>query len=316
VVPLHLLVASLIGWFQSGQYEINEYLREENRVLKAQLLGKRVRLTDDERRRLAVLGARLGRRILAEVAAIVTPDTILRWHRQLIARKWTYPKRRPGRPGGLLEIRRLAVRMATENPSWGYTRIQGALKNLGHRVARSTIATILKQQGIPPSDERTTSWQTFLRAHWGALVAADFFTTEVWTLRGLVTYYTVFVIELQSRRVHIVGSTPHPDEAFMLQIARHLTDATDGVVDGSRFLICDRDQKWSAAVRHLLETSDVRVIRTPFRAPNCNAHAERFVRSIKEECLNRVIPLGEQHFRRTLAEFVVHYHREPSRPRQ
>jgi putative transposase len=134
-----------------------------------------VRLTDDDRRRLAVRGACLGRRILAEVAAIVTPDTILRWHRQLIARKWTYPKRRPGRPGVLLEIRRLAVRMATENPSWGYTRIQGALKNLGHRVARSTIATILKQQEIPPSDKRTTSWQTFLRAHWGTLVAADFF---------------------------------------------------------------------------------------------------------------------------------------------
>jgi hypothetical protein len=178
VVPLQLLVATLMGWFQSGQYEIIEYLREENRVLKTQLRGKRVRLTDDDRRRLAVLGARLGRRILAEVATIVTPDTILRWHRQLIARKWTYPRHRPGRPGVLLEIRRLAVRMATENPSWGYTRIQGALKNLGHRVARSTIAAILKQQGIPPSDERPTSWQTFLRAHWGAVVAADFFTTE------------------------------------------------------------------------------------------------------------------------------------------
>ena len=140
--------------------------------------------------------------------------------------------------------------------------------------------------------------------------AADFFTTEVWTVRGLVTYYTVFVIELQSRRVHILGSTPHPDEAFMLQIARQLTDATDGVLDGPRVLICDRDRKWSAAVRQLLETSGVRVIQTPFRAPNCNAHAERFVRSIKEECLNRVIPLGERHFRRTLAEFVAHYHRE------
>ena len=208
--------------------------------------------------------------------------------------------------------------MATENPSWGYTRLQGALKNLGHRVARSTIATILKQQGIPPTNERTTSWQTFLRAHWGALVAADFFTTEVWTLRGLVTYYTVFVIELQSRRVHIVGSTPHPDETFMLQIARHLTDATDGVVDGPRFLICDRDRKWSAAVRHLLETSGVRVIQTPFRAPNCNAHAERFVRSIKEECLNRVIPLGERHFRRTArgVRGPLSSRTQPSRPRQ
>ena len=269
-----------------------------------------MKLTDHERRRLAVLGARLGRQILVEVATIVTPDTILRWHRMLIARKWTYQTRRRGRPGVLAEIRRLAVRMATENPSWGYTRIQGALKNLGHRVARSTIATILKQHGIPPSNERPTSWRTFLRAHWGALVAADFFTTEVWTLRGLVTYYTVFVIELQSRRVHILGSTPHPNEAFMLQIARQFTDPTDRVAAGPRVLICDRDQKWSTAVRHLLETSGVRVIQTPFRAPNCNAHAERFVRSIKEECLNRVIPLGEGHFRRTLAEFVAHYHRE------
>ena len=143
-------------------------------------------------------------------------------------------------------------------------------------------------------------FETFLRAHWDALVAADFFTTEVWTLRGLVTYYTLFVIELQSRRVHLVGSTPKPDEAFMLQIVRHLTDADDGVLSGCRFLICDRDQKWSPAVRERLETAGVRVIQTPFRAPNCNAHAERFVRSIKEECLNRVIPLGERHFRRTL----------------
>jgi transposase InsO family protein len=126
----------------------------------------------------------------------------------------------------------------------------------------------------------------------------------------LVTYYTAFVIELHSRRVHLVGSTPYPDEPFMLQIVRQVTDASDGVLDGQRFFICDRDARWSVGVRQLLETSGVRVIQTPFRAPNCNAYAERFVRSIKEECLNRVIPLGERHFRRTLAEFVVHYHRE------
>jgi putative transposase len=310
MIPLHLFVAPFLGWLQCEQHKVIEYLREENRVLKSQLRSQRVRLTDHERRRLAVLGARLGRRLLAQVATIVTPDTILRWHRQLVARKWTYPTRRPGRPAVLDEIRRLVVRMATENPSWGYTRIQGALKNLGHRVSRSTIATILKAQGIPPSDDRPTSWQTFLRAHWGVAVAADFFTTEVWTVRGLVTYYTLFVIELHSRCVHIVGSTPYLDERFMLQIARHLTDAADGLLDRAQFLICDRDRTWSSAVRHLLETSGMRVIRTPFHPPNCNAHAERFVRSIKEECLNRVIPLGEQHFRRTVAQFVVHYHRE------
>jgi putative transposase len=171
---------------------------------------------------LAALGERLGRRVLGQVATIVTPDTILRWHRQLIAQKWTYSKRRPGRPSVLPEIRRLVVRMATENPRWGYTRIEGALRNLNHRVARSTIARILKAHGISPSGERPSSWQAFLRAHWNAVMAADFFTTEVWTVRGLVTYYTLFVIELHSRRVSIVGSTPHPDEAFVCQVVRQL----------------------------------------------------------------------------------------------
>src|ERR671910_2638784 len=138
-----MIVASLFGWLEREQRDVIEFLREENRILKAQLHGRRMRLSDDERRRLAVIGERLGRQILAQIATIVTPDTILRWHRQLIARKWTYATSRPGRPGVQAEIRRLAVRMANDNPSWGYTRIQGALKNLGHRVARSTIAKIL-----------------------------------------------------------------------------------------------------------------------------------------------------------------------------
>jgi transposase InsO family protein len=286
------------------------FLREENRALKAQLGRRRLRLNDDQRRRLAVLGQRLGRGVLRRVATIVTPDTILRWHRELIARKWTYARQRPGRPAARAEIRRLVVRMATENPSWGYTRMQGALKNVGHRVARSTIASILKAEGIPPSGERPTSWRTFLRAHWTALVAADFFTTEVWTARGLVTYYAVFVIELQSRRVHVVGLTRHPDEAFVVQAMRHLTDGVDGGLGPDCVLICDRDRKWSRAVLEFLEREGVRIVRTPFRSPNCNAYAERFVRSIKEECLHRVILLGERHLRRTIGDFVAHYHGE------
>ena len=153
----------------------------ENRTLRAQLGRQRLRLTDAQRRRLAILGHRLGRARLRTVASLVTPDTILRWHRQLVARKWTYPRRSPGRARVLLEIPQLVVRMAEENPTWGYTRIQGALKNVGHRVGRSTIARILKAHGLPPVPERPTSWQTFLRAHWGAIAGADFFTTEVWT---------------------------------------------------------------------------------------------------------------------------------------
>ena len=301
---------ALAGWWNDQRQEALAYLIEENRILRAQLRGRRLRLTDEDRRRLARRGKRLGRRVLSQVATIITPDTILRWHRQLIARKWTYAKGRADRPGVLAEIRRLVVRMAEENPTWGYTRIRGALKNVGHRVGRSTIARILKAQGIPPVPERPTSWRTFVRAHWGAIAGADFFTTEVWTWRGLVTYYTVFVIDLASRRVHIVGSTPHPDELFMRQVGRTLTAADDGVLVGHRVLICDRDRKWTPSVRQLLATSGIRIVQTPFQAPNANAYAERFVRSIKEECLSRVIPFGERHLRRTLAEFIEHYHGE------
>ena len=192
----------------------------------------------------------------------------------------------------------------------GYTRIRGALKNVGHRVGRSTIARILKAHGLPPVPERPTSWQTFLRAHWGAIAGADFFTTEVWTWRGLVTYYTVFVLDLASRRVQIVGSTPCPNALFMCQVGRTLTAADEGVLAGHRVLICDRDAKWSAPVRARLGEAGIRVVQTPFQAPNANAYAERFVRSIKHECLNRMIPLGGRHLRRTISQFVAHYHEE------
>ena len=217
IAVVRLFVMAVAGWWADQRHATIAYLVEENRILRAHLRG-RIRLTDEERRRLAVHGHRLGRRRLRQVATIVTPDTILRWHRQLIVRKWTYTHR-GGRRGVLQEIRRLVVRMAEENPTWGYTRIQGALKNVGHRVGRSTIGRILKAHGLPPVPERPTSWQTFLRAHWGAIAGADFFTTEVWTWRGLVTFYTVFVIDLASRRVQIIGSTPHPHDLFMRQVA-------------------------------------------------------------------------------------------------
>jgi putative transposase len=304
-----MLLLVLTGWLERREREAIAYLIEENRLLRRQLGGRRLRLTDDDRRRLAARAYRLGRRMLREIATIVTPDTLLRWHRQLVAAKWTSATSRSSRRGVLAEIRRLAVRMAGENPTWGYTRIQGALKNVGYRVGRSTIARILKAAGVPPVPERPTSWQTFLRAHWGAIAGTDFFTTEVWTWRGLVTFYTVLVIDLASRRVQIVGSTPYPDDRFMQQVVRTLT-AEDGLLIQHRVLICDRDTKWSAPVRARLGEAGIRVVQTPYQAPNANAYAERFVRSIKAECLSRVIPFGERHLRRTIAEFVEHYHRE------
>ena len=307
-VALQMVLGVLTGWLDRREREAIAYLIEENRLLRYQLGGCRLRLTDADRRRLAARAYRVGRAVLREIATIATPDTLLRWHRQLIARKWTHA-RRPGRRGVLVEIRQLVLRMAAENPMWGYTRMQGALKNVGHRVGRSTIRRILKAAGLPPVPQRPTSWQAFLRAHWGAIAGADFFTTEVWTWRGLVTYYTVFVIDVASRRVQILGSTPHPDALFMQQIVRTLTMVPE-VVDMPEILICDRDRKGSSDVRRRLQDAGIRVALIPERAPNANAYAERFVRSLKEECLHRLIPIGERHFRRALAEYVEHYHAE------
>ena len=168
----------LTGWLERREREAITCPIEENRLLRRQRGTRRLRHTDDDRRRLAARASRVGHAALREIATIATPDTLLRWHRQLIARKWTYAST-PGRRGVLLEIRRLVVRMAEENPTWGYTRIQGALKNVGHRVGRSTIPRILKAAGLPPVSQRPTSWQTFLNAHWGVIAGADCFTTEV-----------------------------------------------------------------------------------------------------------------------------------------
>jgi putative transposase len=303
---LQMVLGVLTGWLDRREREAIAYLVEENRLLRRQLGPRRRRLTDDERRRLAARAYRVGRATLREIATVATPDTLLRWHRQLIARKWTYA-RKPGRRRVQLEIRRLVVQMATENPTWGYTRIQGALKNVGHRVGRSTIRRILRAAGLPPVPHRPTSWQTFLKAHWGAIAGADFFTTEVWTWQGLVTYHTVFVIDLASRRVQILGSTPYSEVLFMQQVVRTLTMAETSV---PAVMICDRDRKWSGDVRRQLRDAGVRVVKIPERAANANAYAERFVRSIKEECLDRLVPLGERHFRRAVTEYVDHYHRE------
>jgi putative transposase len=313
--PLQLLLATFSGWVNRQQAQAIDYLREENRVLKEQLKGKRLRLTDEQRRRLAAKGKALGRKLLGRVGTIVTPDTILRWHRQLIAAKWIYPaKNRVGRPGIMKRIRELIVRFAKENSSWGYCRIQGELKGLGHTVAPSTIAKTLKEHGIKPAPDRPTTWRTFLESHADVIGAADFFTTEVWTARGLVTYYTLIVIDIATRVVRVAGTTTSPDAAFVAQVARNLTGSEDGFLLGKRFLILDRDTKFTAQFKETLRGSGVTPIVTCYQAPNMNAFAERFVRSIKEECLDRMILVGENSLRKAIAEFVAHYHDE--RPHQ
>ena len=312
IQPFHLLVIALAGWLNRHQQDVIDYLIEENRVLKEQLEGQRLRFTDEQRIRLAVKAKVLGRRALDELETLVTPDTLLAWHRKLIAQKWTYARKGPGRPRVAQEITDLVLRMARENVSWGYDRIQGALANLGHIVAPNTVKNILKRHGIEPAPEREkrTSWTTFLKSHWDVMAATDFFTVEVWTPRGLVTYYVLFIIHLSTRSVHIAGVTTAPNGAYMKQMARNLTDVGDGFLLNSRYLIMDRDTKYTKEFRDYLDREGVKPVRCPARAPNCNAFAERFVRSIKEECLDRMILFGEASLRRVLRAYVIHYHSE------
>src|SRR6516225_3490799 len=223
-----LLLVSLAGWLNQGQQDVIDYLQEENRVLREQLGGKRLHFNDDQRRRLAVRAKKLGWRMLHDLTTIVTPATLLAWHRKLIARKYDGSNQRGlGRPRTRDEIERLVVRMATENRDWGYRRIQGALANLDHEVARGTIANILREHGMEPAPERhaKTTWKQFLSRHRDVMVAADFFTIEAWTRQGLTRFLVLFFIDLSSRRVQIAGVAREADGLWMSQVGRNLSDA-------------------------------------------------------------------------------------------
>ena len=313
--PWQLLLSVLAGWVNRQQQEMIEYLRTENQVLREKIGKKRILLSDDQRRRLAVKGKMLGRRMLEQVGTLFTPDTILRWHRTLVAKKWDYSDRRqkkPGRPPISDEVQRLVLRFAKENPRWGYDRIQGALANLGHEISDQSVGNILKSHGIEPAlvRKRQTSWKTFLKSHWDVLAAIDFTTIEVWTKGGLVTFYLLFVMELKTRCVHFVGCTTNPIESWMRQAARELTNFEDGFLNGKRYLIMDRDTKFCASFRATLRDADIKSVVLPPRSPNLNAYLERFFLSLKSECLDGIIPFGERSLRRAVTQFVEHYHGE------
>lgn len=206
--------------------------------------------------------------------------------------------------------------MAQENRSWGYDRIVGVLKHLGYALSDQTVGNILKRHGIPPAPKReqTTTWQEFVRTHMDVLVATDFFTTEVWTWCGLVTYYVLFFIRISTREVHIAGVTPHPEQRWMTQIARNMTMADWGFLSSGQYLIHDRDAKFCPSFQHVLDEAEVTRLPLPPRSPDLNGYAERWVRSVKEEALSRLILFGERALRHTLTEYVAHYHEE--RPHQ
>jgi putative transposase len=308
-----LLVVALAGWVNRGQQDVIEYLQEENRVLREHFGGKGLRFTDAQRRRLATKAKAIGRQTLSGIGPVVTPDTLLRWHRTLVARKYDGSKaRKAGCPRRSVDIEQVVVRMASSNPRWGYTRIRGALRNLGHEVGRNTIKRILAASGIEPATTRRKgmSWETFLKSHWGVVAATDFFSVEVLASVGLIRYFVLFVIDLKTRRVKIAGILPQPDGRWMRQVACNLTEVYDGFLTGSRYLLHDRDPLFTEEFRAILKAGGVRMVKLPAQSPDLNACAERFVRSIKEECLSQVIPLGERHLRRAVTEYTEHYHVE------
>jgi putative transposase len=277
-------------------------LRHQLKVLRRQV--KRPRLRRSDRAFLAAASRLLPPRRRAGL--VVTPQTLLRWHREVVRRRWTYGRVKPGRPPIDAERRRLVLRLARENPRWGYQRIAGEIKKLGLSVSPSTVRRLLARARLGPAPRRSgPTWCEFLRAQAAGIVACDFFTVETASLRR---YYVLFFIELQTRRVHLAGSSAHPSGRWVAQQARNLSFA--GVLGEVRFLIHDRDSKFVASFDEVYRSEGIRVILTPPEAPRANAYAERFVRTIRTECLDWLLIFGPRHLDRVLHVYVEHYNRE------
>src|SRR5450432_4200826 len=311
-MPWKKLLAWATGQIDEALRQKLEFVLEENRVYRALLdrHSPRWRLQDAERKVLAGKGKPLGK-LLGEVITIVQPETLLRWHRRLVASKWDFSHQRtakPGRPFVPPEIEQWVLQFARENPSWGYDRIVGALANLGYRVSDQTVGNILKRHGLgtAPERKRHTTWAQFIRRHKQLLWATDFFTAEVWTATGLTTFYVLFFIQLHTRRVILAGISPFPNEAWLKQIARNVT-AADAPMANARFLLHDRDAKFSENFDAVFHAAGIEALKLPPQSPNLNAFAERWVRSVKEECLDQLILFGERSLRHTLKEYLTHH---------
>jgi transposase len=278
-----MLLACITGSVDEELLLRNEYLIEENRILRHQIEG-RLRLTDAQRRTLAEVGKKLSKQALEEVATSVQPETMLAWHRKLMQQKsdGSAQRKSVGRPRVDKELEDWVVKMAKEHRSWGYDRIAGALAEQGYDISDQTVGNILKRRGIPtaPDRQKTTTWKDFICSHMSVLWATDFFSTEVWILGGLVTFYVLFLIKLDTREAHLAGVTSHPNAEWMMQMARNLTMDEWGVLKPGHYLIHDRDPKYCAAFKKLLDDAGIKRLPLPPKSPNLNAHAERFIRSV------------------------------------
>jgi transposase InsO family protein len=237
----------------------------------------------------------------------VTPETLLRWHRRLVAGVWTYPHRQKGRPPLDHEVQQLIVRLARENPRWGYQRIQGELLHLGMRLSATVIRTTLRRHGLDPAPRRAaTTWRVFLRQQAAGIVACDFFTVDTVWLRRL---YVLFFIELDTRRVHLAGVTANPDGQWVTQQARNLLLVLGEQGRRARFVLHDRDAKFSRSFDDVFRSDGAEVLLTPVQAPRANAYAERWVRTVRAECLDWLLVVGRGHLEQILRVYVQHYNR-------
>jgi putative transposase len=276
-------------------------LRHELQVLRRQVGRPRLRSTD--RVLLAALGQVVPRR--RRRSFLVRPETLLRWHRDLVRRRWTYEGRRPGRPPLPGQARQLVLRLAAENPSWGYKRIHGELVGLGIVLSPSSVWNILHGHGVEPAPRRASvGWREFLRQQAAAILECDFFTVETLWLRR---FYVLFFIELSRRRVYLAGVTANPDGAWVVQQARNLTMTLAEQAQGHRIVIRDRDSKFTAVFDEVFRSEGLKVIKAPIAAPRAKAHAERWVGSVRRECLDQILIISRTHLERVLREYVAHH---------
>jgi putative transposase len=304
---IYQMFSKFLGWIvlrtRSNTAKDVEILVLRHQLAVLQRCTPRPRMSWTDRAVIAALTRLLPRR--RRLGMLVTPATILRWHRQLIARRWTTQPVRPGRPAIPAGLRALVLSLATENPAWGYRRIHGELAGLGYPIGASTVWKILNNAGIDPSPRRDgPSWTEFLRAQAHAILACDFFHLDTITLHRL---YAFFVIEHATRRVRILGITAHPTGAWLTQQARNLRMDLDDAGSRFRFLIRDRDAKFTDAFDAVFTATDIRIIKTPVRAPRANAIAERFVGTIRREVLDRTLIINQRHAATVLDEYQHHY---------
>lgn len=301
------------GMMDKQAHQVIEYLKEENRILREKLGNRRIQLSDNQHRRLTVKAKPLGRKILQEVTDLFSPETILGWYRKLIAAKYDgSANRKGGRPKVRQEVIDLVLKFKQENARWGYRQIRNYLVYLGFPIGATTVKQILQDHGFSPDPDmiRKTTWKEFINSHMEVMAATDFFSVELLTKRGLVRCMVLFVIELATRKVEIAGIKADPNGTWMKQVARNLTDGDDGFLNGKRYLIHDRDPLFTKDFQEIIGIAGVQVVKTPKQSPNLNAFAERFIWSIKFECLNHLILTSPEQLEYVIKEYLDYYHHE------